>query len=269
MLIAQISDLHVLADGTLLSGMVDTQAALAACISHIQGLDPKPDLVLATGDLTQDGRPEDYALLRSSFDQLSMPVYVIPGNHDHRTRMQAAFADYGYLPETGEFLHYAIDKHPLRLIGLDTVIAGETSGRICPARLHWLDQRLSEQPDRPTVIFMHHPPFATGIGFMDKPPFHGAAALEDLIRRFPQVQLITCGHVHRSIQTNWADTTATVAPSVVFQMALEINEDAPSAFILEPSAISLHLFRDNGIPTVFTSLIGDFGAPNRFHPEPV
>ena len=269
MLIAQISDLHVLADGTLLNGVVDTQSTLAAAIDHIGGLDPRPDLVLATGDLTQDGRPEDYALLRSAFGSLPMPVYVIPGNHDNRTNLRAAFTDQGYLPETGEFLHYAVDRYPLRLIGLDTVIDGDVGGRMCPARMQWLDERLSEQPDRPTVIFMHHPPFATGIAFMDRPSFKGAQELETLIRRFPAVRLITCGHVHRAIQTRWAGVLATVAPSIVFQMALELAEGAPSAFVVEPPAISLHLWRDGEGPIVLTSLIGDFGPRHRFHMEPV
>ncbi len=269
MLIAQISDLHVRADGKPLSGVVDTRAALDACIDHVAGLDPRPDLVLATGDLTQDGLPEDYALLRAAFGRLPMPVFAIPGNHDSRAALREAFADEGYLPETGAFLHYAVDRYPLRLIGLDTVIAGEVGGRACPARLRWLEERLSEQPGRPTVIFMHHPPFATGIGFMDRPPFDGAADLERLIGRFPNVRLVTCGHVHRAIQTRWAGTLATVAPSVIFQMALELTEDAPSAFVLEPPAIALHLWRGDTGPSVFTSPVGDFGPRHRFHPEPV
>lgn len=269
MLIAQISDLHVLADGTLLNGVVDTEVALAAAIEHIGALDPRPDIVLATGDLTQDGLPEDYALLRSAFDRLAMPVYVIPGNHDNRTHLRAAFADRGYLPETGEFLHYAVDRHPLRLIGLDTVIPDNVGGQMCSARLRWLEDRLSEQPDRPTVIFMHHPPFATGIAFMDRPAFGGAEDLEALIGRFPRVQLVTCGHVHRAIQTRWAGTLAAVAPSIVFQMALELSEDAPSAFVVEPPALSLHLWRGGGGPTIVTSLIGDYGPRHRFHMDPV
>lgn len=269
MLIAQISDLHVLADGALLNGVVDTEAALSAAIDHIAALDPRPDVVLATGDLAQDGRPADYAMLRSAFDRLAMPVYVIPGNHDDRAHLRAAFADLGYLPPRGDFVHYAVERHPVRLIGIDTVIGGEVGGQVCPERLGWLEQRLLEHADRPTVIFMHHPPFATGIAFMDRPPFRGAADLEALVRRSPQVQLVTCGHVHRAIQTRWAGTLAAVAPSIVFQMAPEFATDAPSAFVLEPAAISLLLWRGGAGPTVVTSLIGDYGPRHRFHPEPV
>ena len=268
MLIAQISDLHIRSDGELLNGLVDTRKALTDCVAHIKRLDPLPDLVLATGDLANDGLAEDYAALRQAFDTLPMPVYVIPGNHDVRKHLRDAFADQGYLPQDSEFLHYVVDGYGMRLIGLDTITPGEVGGCMCSARLQWLRDRLDEHPERPTIIFMHHPPFATGIGFMDSPPFAGASRLEAVVGRHSQVRLITCGHVHRAIQTSWAGASAAIAPSVVFQMALELRQGAPSAFVLEPPALSLFLCRNENSVVGATSLIGDFGPRHRFHPEP-
>ena len=268
MLIAQISDLHLRADGTPLAGGIDTLGALAACIAHLQDLEPRPDLVLATGDLADRGTRGDFARLRLAFDRLPMPIYVIPGNHDDRDGLRAAFTDRGYLPAEGAFLHYAIEAGPLRLIGLDTVTPGECGGRMCDDRLHWLDDRLAEGRDRPTLLFLHHPPFATGIGFMDRPAFAGADGLERVVRAHPQVRLMVCGHVHRAIHTRWAGTAAATAPSVVFQMALELRDGAPSAFVLEPPALSLYRWNDGADPIGFTSLIGDFGPRRRFRPAP-
>lgn len=267
MLIAQISDLHLRGDGSLLNDCVDTEAALANCVDHLNGLAPRPDVVLATGDLVDEGQPEDFAALRRALDRLEMPVHVIPGNHDDRDGLRRAFADQPSLPAEDEFLHYTVESHPVRLTGLDTVIPGECGGRMCEARLDWLDARLAEQPERPTLVFMHHPPFVTGIGFMDEPSFDGSAALEAVIRRHPQVRQIVCGHIHRSIHTRWAGTAAAVAPSVVFQMALELRDGAPSAYVLEPPAISLYLWRDGTDPTSYTSLIDRFGPRHRFHPD--
>jgi 3',5'-cyclic AMP phosphodiesterase CpdA len=138
---------------------------------------------------------------------------------------------------------------------------------MCEARLGWLDERLAEQRERPTLVFMHHPPFVTGIGFMDDPAFDGAAALERVVRAHPQVRQVVCGHVHRAIHTRWAGTAAAVAPSVVFQMALELSDGAPSAFVLEPPAVSLYLWRDGADPVGYTSLIGGSGPSHRFHPD--
>lgn len=268
MLIAQISDLHLRADGSPLTGGIDTVAALNACVGHTNGLTQRPDIVLATGDLVDEGRPEDFAALRRAFDRLEMPVYVIPGNHDDRNQLRNTFADSGSLPAEGEFLHYTVETYPVRLIGLDTVIPGACGGRMCERRMRWLDDRLAEQPERPTLIFMHHPPFVTGIGFMDDPAFDGADGLERLVRGHPQVRQVVCGHIHRAIHTRWAGTAAAVAPSVVFQMALELSEGAPSVFVLEPPGVSLYLWRDNADPVGYTSLIGDFGPHHRFHPDP-
>src|SRR5512147_468103 len=130
MLIAQISDLHLRADGTPVGGRFDSRAALAACVAHLNLLDPRPDAVLATGDLADRGRPEDYATLRAAFATLAMPVHVIPGNHDAREPLRAAFAGWGRLPAFGEFLHHTVEDGPVRLIGLDTVIPGEDGGRM-------------------------------------------------------------------------------------------------------------------------------------------
>ncbi|MFO1154183.1 MAG: phosphodiesterase [Rhodospirillales bacterium] len=258
MLIAQISDTHLRASGRLLHGQIDTARALDACIAHLRRLDPAPDLVLATGDLADGGLPEEYARLRAAFDQLPMPVYVIPGNHDDREALRSSFADHGYLPAHGEFLHYTIEDFPLRLIGLDTVIPGEVGGALCPARLAWLGERLDEQPKRPTLIFMHHPPFPTGIGFMDWPPLYGASELQELVRRHPQVRQVVCGHIHRAIHVSWAGTTAAVAPSVVYQMNLALRPDDGFLLIDQPPAIALYLWRREFAsgPVGYVSLIG-------------
>ncbi|NJO55303.1 MAG: phosphodiesterase, partial [Rhodospirillales bacterium] len=254
MLIAQISDLHTRASGKHLHGKIDTEQALRACVDHLLRLVPRPDLVLATGDLADHGSPEDYALIRSYLMALPMPVFLIPGNHDDRANLAAAFADHAYLPRDG-FQHYTIDDWPLRLIGLDTVIPGQVGGGLCDDRLRWLDDRLSEQPARPTLVFMHHPPFPTGIGFMDT-PFPGADEMTMVLRRHPQVRQLICGHVHRAIHCNWAGITAAVAPSIVYQMNLAFASGDRFFLVDQPPGISLYLWNGEDAPVGFISLIG-------------
>lgn len=255
MLIAQISDFHLRSDGVLLQQAIDSAVALRNCVAHLNRLDPRPDVVLATGDLADEGREEDYRVLRRALDGLAMPYYVIPGNHDDRGLLRAAFADQGYLPAEGMFLHYVIEWYALRLIALDTVIAGEVGGGLCQTRLDWLAARLVERPAQPTLIFMHHPPFPTGIRFMDAPPFEGAAALEALIRRHSQVRQIVCGHMHRAIHLNWAGTCAATAPSIVFQMNLGFKAEDRFQPVFDPPALALYLWQGGVGPTGFISLI--------------
>src|SRR6185503_17854818 len=152
MLIAQLSDMHIRPEGQLLFDRIDTAAYLERAVAHVLTLDPRPDVVIMTGDLVEAGKPEEYERLRRLIAPLPMPVYLIPGNHDGRESMRAAFADKGYLPASG-FLHYAVEDGPVRLIALDTLVEGKGHGALSEEQLTWLEARLAEQPDRPTMLF--------------------------------------------------------------------------------------------------------------------
>ncbi|MDP6517552.1 MAG: phosphodiesterase [Alphaproteobacteria bacterium] len=260
MLIAQFSDMHLCASGALMFGHVDTAAALGRCVAHVNGLAPRPDVALITGDLTYDGQDAEYRTLRELLSALAMPYYLIPGNHDHRGRLARAFADLAYLPRDGEFLHYVIEDHPLRLIGLDTIVPGAAGGRMCAARLAWLERVLDARPDVPGVIFMHHPPFATGIEAMDRIGLDGARALAAIVAGHGQIERVLCGHLHRPIQSRWSGTIAQTAPGTAHQVGLDLSPGAQVRMIMEPPAVLLHQWRPGRGMVSHTSYIGDYGA---------
>ena len=262
MLIAQMTDMHVKPEGVLTFGTVDTAACLARSVDHLNEL--RPDVVLVTGDLASDGRPQEYATLRQILSRLAAPAYLIPGNHDDRANLRAAFPDHRLLHEGGAFAHYVVEGWPVRLVGLDTTVPGEAGGLMCEARLAWLDAQLAAAPEAPTVIFMHHPPFRTGIGYMDALGLANSEAMGAIIRRNKQVERILCGHVHRPVQVRWCGTLASIAPGTAHQMVLDLAPDAPSRWRLEPPAVQLHLWRaDTGLIS-HTSTIGDFGPARPF-----
>ncbi|HYM30463.1 MAG TPA: phosphodiesterase [Candidatus Cybelea sp.] len=264
MLIAQITDTHIKAEGRLAFDTVDTAPALSRCIAAVEAARPKPDVVLITGDLVDNGTAEEYARLKAILAPLTIPVYLIPGNHDERGALRTAFGDAGYFPADGEFLQYTIENWPVRLIGIDTVVPRRPHGELCDARLAWLDDRLSEQPDRPTVVFMHHPPFATGIAFMDMYALKQPERLGAVIARHPQVERLLCGHVHRSIQVRFHGTVASIAPSSAHQLTLDLTATPNGAFMLEPPGFHLHLWRkDTGLVT-HNAVIGDYAGPYSF-----
>jgi len=128
-------------------------------------------------------------------------VYLIPGNHDRRDVFLDVFVDHAYLPRPGApFAHYVIEEHPVRLVGLDTATPGKSDGMLCDERLTWLEATLRTAPDRPTMIFMHHPPFRTGIRWVDAIGLHGARKMEAIMARHAQVEWVAWGHIHRPIQ---------------------------------------------------------------------
>ena len=267
MLIAQITDTHVKTEGKLAYRQVDTAANLARCVEHLLQLEPKPDVVLITGDLTDFGEPDEYRLLRRLIAPLQCPVHVIPGNHDDRENLRRAFSDHAYLPSDGEFLHYAVEDFPVRLIGLDTTIPGAPGGTLCARRLQWLDRTLAQAPEHPTALFMHHPPFRTGIDHMDVQNCDAGEALGALIESHPQVIRVMCGHVHRPIQLLWHGVTASIAPSPSHNVALDLRENAPPRFFIEPAACQLHQWREDTGLISHLSFIGEFAGPYPFFDE--
>jgi len=249
MLIAQISDFHLKPEGVLAYHVAETASPLRRAVEHINQLQPMPAAVLITGDLVDEGAFESYRVLRGILAPLKPPFFMVPGNHDHKGGLQEVFPEHRYLngyvePDGKRAICYTIDHFPVRLIGLDTVIPGEHGGGLNPGRLSWLDRVLSEKPDAPTVIFMHHPPFASGIGHMAQEAFAGRKELASIIGKHPQVERVTCGHIHRAISRRFAGTTATVCPGVGMQLVLDLRDEAPSAFILEPPALMLHFFTE-------------------------
>jgi Icc protein len=266
MLICQITDLHVKANGRKAYGIVDTVAALRRCVAHIARLPQAPDVIVITGDLVDLGRPDEYALLAEILAGLEQPFYLLPGNHDDRSALRAGFPASAYLPLEGR-LNYVIDSYPVRLVAIDTVIPGESSGEVDAATLAWLDAVLAEQPERPTLVMMHHPPFATGIGHMDEIGLAGSAALAPVIGRHPQVERIICGHLHRPISTRFAGTIASTCPSPAHQVVLDLAPDAESHFVMEPPGYQLHLWRpEHGLVT-HTVALGEYPGPYPFHDE--
>lgn len=245
MLIAQLTDLHIVPEGQLCQEQVDTPSRLRQAVDHLNSLAPRPDAVLITGDLADYGSAEEYQLLRTILNELTIPFFIVPGNHDRRTNLLDAFSDHCYLPSPESVhVHYVIDDFPVRMIGLDTALFGEPYGRLCQTRLDWLDHTLTAAADAPTLIFMHHPPFRTGIHWIDAAGLYGGRKMEAIVAHNRQVQRVLCGHVHRPIQTLWGGTLVSTAPSSCHaQLALSLGEQQGYGFTysLEPWAI--HLLR--------------------------
>jgi 3',5'-cyclic AMP phosphodiesterase CpdA len=266
MIVAQLTDPHVVAPGGLLYGRVDTAQFLARAVAEINRLEPLPDVCVLTGDLVDRGTPAEYEYLRALIAPLAMPVFVIPGNHDAREGLRQAFATDGYLPAAG-FLQFAVEDYPVRLVALDTLLEGDHRGVLCAERLAWLDQTLAAAPGRPTLVLMHHPPFATGIDFMDRFGLENAAAFAAIVARHNQVERILCGHLHRAIDRRFAGTVAGTAPSTAHQIRLNLNPEAPLRFMFEPPGYQLHVWREESGLVTHTAVFGDWPGPHPFRAD--
>jgi 3',5'-cyclic AMP phosphodiesterase CpdA len=236
--VAQITDLHVAPDGSFMRQFVDSNELLARAVAYLNTMTPRPDVVLATGDLTDHGTAEEYALLREILGALEVPLYLVPGNHDEVDALRAEFGTWGSVHE--DTYDSVVDDYPVRLIALDSTVAGRHDGEIDGAQLEWLDATLAAAPDRPTLLFLHHPPFETGIWWMDCIGLTGARDLEAVVRRHPQVRLVVSGHVHRSVVSTWGTTVVSTAPSTCHQTAVALHTECPPRITNEPPMLALH-----------------------------
>lgn len=263
MWIAQVSDPHVRPAGQLYKGVVDANAALAGAVAHLNALDPQPDLVLLTGDLVEEGTAAEYAAARAILAPLRAPLRAIPGNHDAREAFRQAFHDHPFLPEEGPLHYVDAAAGPVRVIALDVTIPGLHHGEVDAAALAWLEATLKAEPERPTVVMMHQPPIECGVPYLDLYRCHGGAALAALLARFPAVERVLCGHVHRTMLRRFGGTLLCTAPSTATAIALRPRADARPASYLEPPGFLLHQWRPEGMLTHLVP-IGEFAGPYPF-----
>lgn len=262
MLIAHISDFHVIPAPALCYGYADTRAGLARAVAAINGMDPRPDLVLATGDLVDEPSPDAYAALSGILAALAVPFLVIPGNHDDGAMLAEAFPDHGYLPKAGASAHFVQEfttaGADVRLIAFDAVVPGMEYAEVKPEDLDWLEATLQAAPDVPTMIAMHHPPIATGLAFMDafQPPL--PARLEAILAAHPQVKLIACGHIHRLVDGMLGRARVSSAGSTGHQFVFATDLDSLPQLSGEPAMIRLHLWRGGAVTSFATPVDRDF-----------
>jgi 3',5'-cyclic AMP phosphodiesterase CpdA len=239
MRVLHLSDSHLRGDGKLSFRVVDTKHWLEVAAAHFKSLTQKADCVVITGDLADCGDAGAYKILREAFDQLGTPVYAVPGNHDRRDRMLDLLPDWCPAdPAAAPHICYTVDMGPARLVMVDTMQPGSHSGHFMPLVAEWLTRILAEKPDAPTLLFMHHPPFLTGMGAMDE-PFENLDAFATLVRQYPNLRLC-CGHMHRPITTVWQGLVAVSAPSLSMQIELDISETGGDAFRMETPGYLLH-----------------------------
>ena len=264
-LLAQVTDMHIKAGGKLSYRVVDTEAALANCVAHLTRLPQVPDAVLFSGDLVDFGRPDEYANLARLLEPLPMPIFLMPGNHDDPEEMRRSFPRHAYMHQRSASLDYVIDEFPLRLVALDSTVRGKPHGALTDEQLQWLDATLAMEPAKPTLVALHHPPFSTGVGHMDRQALANPAALDAIIGRHPQVERVACGHVHRNIVRRFGGTIASTCPSPSHQVALDLDDDAASRFVMEPPGFQLHLWREGEGVVSHTVAIGNFDGPYPFY----
>jgi 3',5'-cyclic AMP phosphodiesterase CpdA len=213
MIIAQISDTHIALDTP------DTDQRILdfeRTIADINALDPAPDVIVHTGDIVHNGRRDEYAQAVAILAKARVPVYVLAGNKDNRTNLREAFSAYQYLAPYSDFIDYAIDDYPVRLIALDTLSSGSNKGDFCAGRVRRLIDLIDAETAKPIAVFTHHPLFEVTVG--PDPVHFETPEIMSRLRRTLQhsgrVVAVFSGHVHRAAAGHVGSIPATVMPCI-------------------------------------------------------
>jgi Icc protein len=270
MILLHVTDLHVRPRGQAAMRTSETNMLTERALRAVRDFRPRADALVISGDLTNNGLVAEYQNLAEMLRRLiDIPVYVIPGNHDQRGNLRTELAHLPGVTADKTFVQYAVEDLPVRLVMLDTLIEGSPDGELCPERLAWLDTTLAAQPDKPTIVVMHHPSFICGIEHMDAIILREPAAFTAVIARHKQVELILTGHHHRQITTRVAQATAIIGPGVAHIVELDLFTKNLAMWNLEPACFLVHCtVPGQGIVT-HTGFVERHPGPFPFIADPV
>jgi 3',5'-cyclic-AMP phosphodiesterase len=212
LMVVQISDLHLFEDeGQNLLGW-NTWGSFKKILAQLDLHSLPPDLILLTGDLSQDETEASYQKILEHLVPLGIPTYWLPGNHDHVLTMERV------LDRPPVYADKSVCKGGWQFLLLNTNVPGNVYGALSSESLAWLEVQLSNMPSHQhTLISMHHPPFWVGSPWLDRSGLHNTDAFFEIIDRHPQVQLVLVGHVHQEFQCVRNNVTYLSTPSTCIQ----------------------------------------------------
>ncbi|WP_338028059.1 phosphodiesterase [Croceibacterium selenioxidans] len=252
MLIAQMTDIHI---GFAPDDKPEelNRTRFRATLRRVLDGPNRPDMLVLTGDITDNGDIESFDKTAALLAECPFPVWPMVGNHDRREALLHAFPQVRL--DEG-FLQYVVEQNGLRLIMLDTLDTDRHGGAFCEAREAWLTARLDEAPDTPTLIFMHHPPVVSGIDWMDPAPDEAwIQRLGAAVEGREQILAIHCGHLHRPLLATFRGIPLQVTPSVAPLVSLDLRSidkeqpDGRDLIVAEPPCYSLHRWDGSNLVT--------------------
>ena len=189
---------------------------------------PPPDLALVTGDLSQDGSPASYAAVGQLLAPLGVPCYGLPGNHDAKPALRDALMQPPFRPNC------VFEVGGWRFVLLDSAVPGAVHGAFSDAALDAIDATLSAQPDRPTLLALHHGPFPIETAWLDPINLHNPDGFRQVVEKHPHVRLILFGHIHQAAEARWGSTHLYSCPSTGFQFTPQTDtfavDDVPPGY---------------------------------------
>lgn len=239
--IVQISDTHLYADPEKALLGVKTEESFAAVVKHIQQEIPKFDLLIHSGDLSQDASLASYQRAAEILKPLQVPIYYVPGNHDDDKVMLQVY------PQHTIQNHRHILLKNWQFILLDSHVPGAVHGHLNEEQLSYLQQCLEKYPEQHAIIVFHHQPVEIDAGWLNKLGLHNAKTFWEIVARYPQVKAVLFGHIHQACTQMINDVPCFGTPSTCIQFKCNQNEFGIEK--IPPGYRWLELYTDGTIKT--------------------
>lgn len=243
--ILQLSDLHLFANPDERLYGIPTRELLMDVMEHVERSGERFDHVVVTGDNSHDDLPETYAAVREILRPWLDRLWELPGNHDERAVLRSVFSD-RIGGEGGERVQFAFRAGEWLCLGLDTQVPGEVAGRIDSGQIAWIRQQLQDERPRGAVLFMHHPPIALGLPWLDRIGLEGKDLLQDLLVDDERIRLVCCGHVHHESSHRVGSAEVVTTPSTGLQFS---GTSVVSLFVQAPPGFRVVELGGDGVST--------------------
>lgn len=216
-----LTDTHVIGGGRRLFG-ADPARRLSLAVESINREHSDAVFTVITGDLTHWGDADAYAAFTCAIAGLTTPLVLMVGNHDDTASFTEAFPEAPR--DEGGFVQFTRQTEAGLCLFLDTRVDGTHAGGYCAARLQWLERQLTAS-EGPVLLFMHHPPFDTGIRSMDAIRMMDSEAFYKVIAPHKhRFRHLFFGHVHRAIFGNWRGISFSCMRGLNHQVALDLTD---------------------------------------------
>ncbi|QYJ21880.1 phosphodiesterase [Achromobacter sp. ES-001] len=241
-MLVQLTDSHLFGEPDTSMLGVNTDASLRAVLRQIDADGKRPDLLLATGDLSQDGEAAAYRRFAAILGQASVlaaaQIRCLPGNHDQPAVMRQELAHWS-TPVT--------DVGAWRVVTLDTTVPGSNAGHLPDSQLDMLEAALAEAPGRHTLIAMHHNPMQMDSHWHDSMMIDNPQVLFKRLTRWPQARVLLWGHVHHEFDRRRHNLRMLATPSTCFQFSIRDGKHVVDN--LAPGYRWIKLYQDGSMAT--------------------
>lgn len=189
--IIQITDPHIFKEenGCLLG--LNTRDSLTAILEDIKKQEIKADLILATGDISQDQSADSYQYFSEVVNQLAIPICWIPGNHDDVHQMAESLNDEFFSPAK------TINIGDWQIVLLDSSLSGQVYGRLGREQRGYLKKAILAHDSSYMLPVLHHHPVDINCQWLDPLGLEDADELFDLLDSCSSIRGLLWGHIHQ------------------------------------------------------------------------